>query len=134
MRDFGAPAGAHWRTKIVEEAQAVFMAAQTRQDRRAAEFAMDGDPERTVATEAEVVWDEGRMRVAISRPSERPPFEWEMEITSEIDEADYFKHYLVREDDVVLAQRKILTEIDEAEAKLIIKDLNTARRVLTKSS
>jgi hypothetical protein len=110
----------------MDTASRLFEQAKTRRDLLAGAFAMDGDPARVVAAEAEVVWPGGRMRVAMSRPSERPPFEWIYEITSDVGEADYFKHYLVQDHDIVLAQRKVLTPIDEAEATIILADLGAA--------
>jgi len=45
-----------------------------------------------------------------------------------VGETDYFKHYLVREYDIFLAQRKILTPIAGVEAEVIRGDLAAARR------
>ena len=44
-------------------------------------------------------------------------------MTSEINEGDYLKHYLIRDNDMVLAHRKVLTEVDNDEAELLIGDL-----------
>jgi len=116
--------------QIVVAAEAFFEAASAKRDVRASDFAMEllGDP--VLTRESEVKWPEGRMRVAKTLPEGRPPFEWLIEITANIDEGDYFKHYLVREDDIVLAQRRVLTPIDEVEAKIILKDLAEAQRAL----
>ncbi|HEY6736261.1 MAG TPA: hypothetical protein VI322_00940 [Candidatus Saccharimonadia bacterium] len=130
MREFGEVISPDTRTAIVAAAQAFYAAAPQRRTMLAEQFAMDGDLRRVVATEAEVKWPGGRMRVAHSRPEERPPFEWIYEITSDVGEADYFKHYLIREDDIVLAQRKELTPIDQAEAEVILQDLAAAQRAL----
>lgn len=65
----------------------------------------------------------GTVTVARSEAVARPPFEWLAEITCEINDVGYLKHYLVRDSDVVLAHRKVLTEIDNAEAERIITDL-----------
>ncbi len=92
------------------------------------EFEMEGDP--IVVNEADMRWPDGRMRIAVTTPEARPPFEWLIEITSNIDEGDYFKHYLVLEGDVVLAQRKVLTSIDDVEAAIVLADLKTAAAVL----
>jgi hypothetical protein len=133
MREFGAPVGADLRTRILDAARALFEAAGRKRDVPAGEFAMDGDPKRVVVHEADVRWDAGRLRVAKTEPSARPPFEWLYEITSDVGEADYFKHYLVREDDVVLAQRKVLTPVDDEEAQLILSDLREAHTALAAS-
>jgi hypothetical protein len=65
----------------------------------------------------------GTVTVARSEAIARPPFEWLAEITCDINDVGYLKHYLVRESDVVLAHRKVLTEIDDQEAERIIGDL-----------
>ena len=114
------------RTEILKLAQGLYDSVETKRAVRAKDFAMDGDQERVVAHEVDVKHGDERLRVAVTEPSARPPFEWELEITSDIGEADYFKHYLVRSDDVVLAQRKVLTPIDAQEADLIKSDLQTA--------
>lgn len=130
MRTFAEPISAERRREIVAAAQAFFSEAHDRRNMLAEQFAMDGEPQRVVATEAEVRWPEGRMRVAHSKPEERPPFEWTYEITSDIGEADYFKHYLIRDNDIVLAQRKDLTVIDEQEAMVVLTDLADALKAL----
>lgn len=94
-------------------------------------FAMDEAPQAIVLREVDIQLGDGeRLRIAVSDPAARPPFEWLMEITSEIGESDYIKHYLVRDHDIVLAQRKVLTPIDDHEAQIILADLATARRAL----
>lgn len=132
MRAFGAGITVEQRTAITVAAQRVYGAALKRQNLLAHQFAMDGDGQRVVATQAEVAWDGGRVRVAHSRPEARPPFEWRYEITSDVGEADYFKHYLIRDNDIVLAQRKILTPIDDTEAAVILADLAAAEAALAK--
>jgi hypothetical protein len=126
MREFGNPVGADVRDEIYKAAQQ-FYDSGAKRDMTAGEFAMDGNPDRVVAHEAEARHGGERMRVAATEEAARPPFEWLLEITSDVGEADYFKHYLIREDDVVLAQRKVLTPIDRQEADLILSDLRTAR-------
>jgi hypothetical protein len=130
MREFGKTISEEARGAITRAAEAVFEAAAKRRAARASEFELDmpGDP--VVVNEADVRWAEGRLRVAKTMPTARPPFEWLIEITSNVNEADYFKHYLVLEDGVVLAQRKVLTPIDDAEAEIILADLAQARAVL----
>lgn len=126
MRQLGAPVGGSVRQTIIDLACRVFVFAPKHRLVRASEFTMDmiGDP--VVVKEAEIKWPAGRLRVAITETDARPPFEWQLEITSNIDETDYFKHYLVRDEDVVLAQRKILTPIDAEEAEVVLADLELA--------
>ena len=75
-----------------------------------------------------------RGEIAATLPNARPPFDWLMEITSELGVADYFKHYLIRENDIVLAHRKTLTPIDDLEAKIILADLAAVKKSLKKLS
>lgn len=114
------------RTEILKLARALYDRVESKRDVRASDFAMDGDQERVVAHEVDLRHEGERLRVAVTEPSARPPFEWLLEITSDVGEADYFKHYLIREHDVVLAQRKVLTPIDQQEADVILRDLKTA--------
>jgi hypothetical protein len=130
MREIGPGIPRERYEQIVVAAEAFFAAAHNRREVRASDFAMEIEGNPVLTTEGDVKWPEGRMRVAKTLPTARPPFEWLIEITANIDEGDYFKHYLVREDDVVLAQRRELTPIDEIEAKIILEDLATAQRVL----
>ncbi len=115
-----------WRHEIVELAGAVFEAAPNRRQLKARDFMFEGEGNRVVAEEATLNTSEGRIRVAYSQPTERPPFEWQWEITSDIGEADFFKHYLVRDEDVVLAQKKVLTPINDFHADVLISDLRAA--------
>jgi hypothetical protein len=101
--------------------------AEPKRDVRASDFAMEENPDRVVVREVDLRNGDERLRVAVTDPGARPPFEWLLEITSDVGEADYFKHWLVREHDVVLAQRKVLTPVDDAEADLILSDLSTAK-------
>jgi hypothetical protein len=72
--------------------------------------------------------DEGRLRVGMTKTSARPPFEWLAEITSDMGESAYWRHYLVRETDIVLALRRDLTPINDVEAQTIISELESALR------
>lgn len=128
MRNFGKPIGGELRARVAEMAQRVFEAAEPKREVRAAEFAMEDQPDRVVAREVDLHSEDGRLRIAATLPEARPPFEWVLEITSDIGETDYFKHYLVREQgDVVLAQRKVLTPLDAAEAEVVLHDLRAAQ-------
>lgn len=130
MRVFSQPIAPAVRAEITAATQSLYAVAPGRRTMQAQQFAMEGDPGRIVATEAEVSWPAGRLRIAHSHPEERPPFEWIYEITSDVGESDYFKHYLIRDNDIVLAQRKVLTPIDQAEADVILADLAAARQSL----
>ncbi len=128
MREFGAPAGAKLRAEITAMVEAIFDEVEPKRAVTGADFAMDEQADMVVAREIELKDVRGqRLRIAATEASARPPFEWLYEITSDIGEADYFKHYLVRQDDIVLAQRKVLTPVDDAEAKAILNDLRTAQ-------
>jgi CO/xanthine dehydrogenase Mo-binding subunit len=128
MREFGPMVGAPVRAQITELARSMFVAAEPKRAVTGAEFAMDEHADDVVVREAEWRGEGGqRLRIAATESTARPPFEWLYEITSDVGEADYFKHYLVREGDIVLAQRKVLTPIDEAEAAVILADLRTVQ-------
>ncbi len=131
MRNFGPPIGPEQDHAIRQLAHQVFEAAPARRAAPGGDFAMDERADQTVLYEADIRLADGqRLRVAETIAEARPPFEWLMEITSDIGEADYFKHYLVREHDIVLAQRKELIPIDAAEAELILHDLGVAQAAI----
>jgi len=127
MREFGPEIDGSRREEIMRAAEIVFAEAAARRAARASEFELEisGDP--VVVYEAQVRWPDGRMRVAKTSPAARPPFEWLIEITSNVNETDYFKHYLILENTVVLAQRKVLTPIDDQEAAVVLADLAVAK-------
>jgi hypothetical protein len=118
------------RDKILAAAREIYDRAEPKRAVKATEFAMDDEPDKVVVHEVDVRFGEDRLRVAVTEESARPPFEWQLEITSDVGNADYFKHYLVRDHDVVLAQRKVLTPLDEPEADLVLADLEAARQAL----
>jgi hypothetical protein len=130
MRDFGPPIGQATYDAIRQAALELYEAIPQKREVPARAFAMEEEPDRIVVTEADLRWPDGRVRVALTKPEARPPFEWLVEITSDVNEADYFKHYLVREDDIVLAQRKVLTPLDDQEAQTMLADLAAAREAL----
>jgi len=130
VREFGKPVGEVMRDKIFAAARDIFDRAEPKRDVKAAEFAMDDEPEKVVVHEVDVRFGEDRLRVAVTEEAARPPFEWLLEITSDVGEAEYFKHYLVRDHDVVLAQRKELTPLDDPEARHVLADLEAARKAL----
>lgn len=126
MREFGTPINDQTYAAISALARSVFERAEPKQEVRASEFAMEEEPDQVVVDRVDLKHDGERLRIAVTRLDARPPFEWLLEISSDIGEADYFKHYLIRENDIVLAQRKVLTVIDDEEAQLIMTDLRTA--------
>jgi hypothetical protein len=130
MREFGQPVDASVREEILSLARSVFDEVEPKRAVKAKEFAMEDQPERVVVHEVDLRRSGERLRVAVTEADARPPFEWLYEITSDIGESEYFKHYLIREEDVVLAQRKLLTPIDAEEAELVLADLRTAQKWL----
>ena len=126
MREFGPPVSEAVYKDLLQVIIDVYSSVPAKRQVTAAEFAMEENPERIVVKEVELKWDGERLRVAMSEPTARPPFEWLYEVSSDVGESDYFKHYLVRQDDIVLAQRKVLTPIDAEEAKLLRADLAAA--------
>ncbi|HVQ44848.1 MAG TPA: hypothetical protein VMT30_07880 [Candidatus Saccharimonadia bacterium] len=130
MREIGEPIGAQRCRELVDLAARVYDAGEVKRAVKASEFAMEDVPDRVVVQEVEVRVDGERLRVARTRPDARPPFEWLLEVSSDLGETDYFKHYLFRDHDIVLAQRKVLTVIDEVEAEVLERDLRAALREL----
>ncbi len=130
MREFGPTASPQLQQQIRQLAAELFAGVPAKRPLRGGDFAMD-DEAAVVVYEATIqVDDTQRLRIAQTVPEARPPFEWLLEITSDIGESDYFKHYLIREHDIMLAQRKELTPIDDQEAHVILRDLQTARVAL----
>ncbi|HUD11198.1 MAG TPA: hypothetical protein VMS08_02205 [Candidatus Saccharimonadia bacterium] len=115
------------REQILKLANEIYDAAQPKRTVKAHEFAMEDNPDAVVVHEVDIKWGDERLRIATTADTARPPFEWLVEISSDVGDADYFKHYLIRDNDVVLAQRKVLTPIDQDEADLIMSDLRAAQ-------
>lgn len=131
MREFQGTASAELMAEVRRRAQELFDLVPEKREVRGAALVMD-DEDALVLREAVVpVPDMGKLQISATEATARPPFEWLLEITSDLHpESDYFHHYLVREHDTVLAIRKDLTVIDEEEARLILADLATARAVV----
>lgn len=127
MRELGQPVGSEVRAEILALAEEIFDKATPKRTVLARDFAMEEDPDQEVVDEVDLRHEGERLRIAVTRAAARPPFEWLWEITSDIGETDYFKHYLIRDDDVVLAQRKVLTPLDAVEAEVVMGDLKTAQ-------
>jgi hypothetical protein len=127
MRDFDTPIDSAVRDEIKALAQLIFDQAEPKRAVLASEFAMEETPDRVVVHEVDLRQGDERLRIAVTEAYARPPFEWLLEVTSDVGEADYFKHYLIRDEDVVLAQRKVLTPLDDEEAAILLGDLRTAQ-------
>lgn len=133
MRTFGPRVSPEREARIRREVQGLYEAAMDRREHLGAKFAMDA-ADAVVMYEVNVPVGEGeRYRINASLPSSRPPFEWIMEITADLGQADYIKHYLIRDDDIVYADRKVLTVIDEQEADIMLEDLAAARAALAEA-
>jgi len=130
MREFGPAASPALDAQIRREALALFELMPDKKPVLGDALAMD-ETDLLVLEAAEVLDEDGnKFKLSVTRPQARPPFEWLIEISSDLGESEYFKHYLVRDDDIVLAQRKILTPIDEEEADIILEDLAAARQLV----
>lgn len=126
MREFSKPISAEIKDELVALIIQVYSLVPAKREVTAADFAMTDRPARIVVKEVELKWNTERLRVAMSEPSARPPFEWSYEVSSDVGESSYFKHYLVRDTDIVLAQRKVLTPLDAKEADILRADLQAA--------
>ncbi len=135
MRQFGPRASHDLEEQIRREAVELYDTVPEKRAVKGEAFAMD-DAEQIVIYEVDIRLPEGqRLRIAMTEASARPPFEWLTEITSDIGEpGDYFKHYLIRDTDIMLAQRKELTPIDDQEAELILHDLAIGREGLAEAN
>lgn len=124
MRKFTPPVSPELRQRIVDLVVQILNHAPKVKMQYGRDLAMD-DANLVVSRTAKINLGEniGLISLAESEAAARPPFEWLVEVTSEIGEGDYLRHYLVRDDDMVLAHRKVLTEVDNEEAYLLIADL-----------
>lgn len=123
MRNFSPPVRPELREQIVDLVQQIIAIAPKTKQQFGRDLIMD-DTELLVSESARITFDDGAViSLAQSTPAARPPFEWLVEITSELEASDYLKHYLVRQDDMVLAHRKVITEVDDQEAEALVADL-----------
>jgi hypothetical protein len=130
MRPFGEPISHDRFIEIRSEIAAIFKVLPIRRDVLGADYLME-PPDETVICIGEMGKKPGpRLRIGATEPGARPPFEWFFEVTSDITEAEYFKHYLVLESQIVLAHLKVLTPIDESEAEVLMHDLLAAKTIL----
>ena len=126
MRTFGPAASAQQLAKVQAAVAELYARLPDHQPVLRESLGLDR-PQEVALYQAEIKFKDGqRLRIGATEPGARPPFEWLYELSSDIGEADYFKHYLLRRDDIMFAQRKELTPIDEAEAELILHDLAVA--------
>lgn len=133
MRELNQTISPALELKIRQAVEELFQRIPSKKTFLGAAYAMD-EAEMVVVEAGEIdCVEDGRFRLAYSVPEARPPFEWIYEITSEIHEEDYFKHYLVRDHDIVLAQKKILTPIDDVEGEVILADIKLASEYLTEA-
>lgn len=122
MPEFGAALSAATRQQLFARVTELVRAAPNRQEIKADEYVLE--PEAAVAVD-EATWQlvDGTAKLAVSRAEFRPPFEWLAEVTLELPGDPYFRHYLIRENDVTWALRRTLEVIDEAEAAAIMAAL-----------
>ena len=131
MRNFAPPVRPELRAQIVDLVQQIIAIAPKTKQQFGRDLAMDDTNLLVSESTKVIIGDDGAMiSLARSMPAARPPFEWLAEITSELEPSEYLKHYLVRQDDMVLAHRKVLTEVDDQEAEALIADLKLTREYL----
>ena len=130
MREFDTPISPARTAEITALIKELFELLPLRREVTGADYKME-PAERMVMEIGELkVKDGPRLRIGATEPSARPPFEWLYEVTSDVTPSDYFKHYLVMDDQIVLAHLKVLTPIDETEARIIASDLAEAKTVI----
>ena len=130
MRDFGDPISRERTAEIVAAIEALYEQLPIRKDVLGADYQMEPSGNVVIRVREVGKKPNPRLRIGATDPSARPPFEWLYELTSDATEAEYFKHYLVLEDEIVLAHLKVLTPIDEAEAQVILDDLGVAASLI----
>lgn len=129
MREFREPISSAKRQEVLDLVQDLVARAPGSRPVLAEEFVLE-PPQAEVLDRADIATPEGNVRLHLCRPDWRPPFEWLAEITSDLPGADYLKHYLVRDQDIVLAHRRDLRVIDDDEAEVLLGDLQAAARAL----
>lgn len=135
LRSFTPPVQPELRETIIELVGQIIASAPKVKQQFGRDLAMD-QLDLLVSESTKISFGDGQgmVNVAQSMAAARPPFEWIVEITSEIRDSDYLKHYLVRDNDVVLAHRKVLTEVDNQEAEELIDDLQQTLEYLRSKS
>lgn len=131
MREFSPPVSPELRARLLQLSEELLAAAPERKPILGGDLAME-EAELVIGERAKLEFPDGAtLEVALSRPEGRPPIEWLAEITSTIDEGDYFKHYLVRDDDLVMAHRKTIIDIDDEEARMVENELLMGLRAIS---
>jgi hypothetical protein len=130
MREFGPPISQQRDSQLREVIARLFDELPDQRDIKATDYGMEPADQVVIHARSMKLPDGQRLRLAQTEPAVRPPFEWRYELSSDVDEVDYFKHYLVRDHDIVFAMRKILTPIDDIEAAIIEADIATVRLAL----
>lgn len=120
-----------WDQMIREQVAELYEDKARWRDIPGGDFVME-PADAVVVQELDVMTEAGRFRLAATLPTARPPFEWLFEITSEINTGTAMRHYLIREDDIVRAERRTLTPLDDEEAELILDDLKLVAASLGK--
>jgi hypothetical protein len=111
-----------WDAEIRSRVERLYADTSKWRDIPGSEFVMEpGDV--TVVQELDVMTESGRFRLAATLPNARPPFEWLYELTSEINTGTAMRHYLVLNDEIVSAERRTLTPLDDEEAEIVLQDL-----------
>lgn len=127
MRVFGSPISSQRDAALRVTLAELFEELPDLREIRGGDYAMEPADQVVIHERSVKLPDGQRYRLARTMPEARPPFEWIYEVSSDINEIDYFKHYLVRDNDIVFAMRKELTPIDEIEAQIIEADVATLR-------
>ncbi len=111
MREFGAPISSERFKAITSLAANLFADLPNKRLIHGEALSMD-DPEMIVLETAEVLDQDGnKFKLSATKPEACPPFEWLYEISSDLGHSEYFRHYLIRDTDIVLAQPKISAEL-----------------------
>jgi hypothetical protein len=125
MPEFGQPVSEELRLEVLEAIKRLISDCPTANVVRADDYVLE-PADAIVIDHAVIHTEDGDVDLNLCRPEWYPPFEWLAEVTSDLPGADYLKHYLIRDKDIVLAHRRDLTVIDDAEAELILADLQIA--------
>ena len=128
MPEFGRPVSEELRVQVLDRIKQLVAESPSANAVTAEDYVLE-PADAVVLDHALIQTDDGDVDLNVTRPGWCPPFEWLAEITSSLPGADYLKHYLVRDTDIVLAHRRELTVIDDAEAEAILADLQKAASV-----
>ena len=130
MREFGEPISTGRQQELKAAIAEVFELLPLRKDILGVDYLMEPNDAVVIRVGELKIKDGPRVRIGATEASARPPFEWYYELTSSATPADYFKHYLVMDDQIVLAHLKVLTPIDEVEAQVVMGDLAVTKELL----